>query len=478
MKSTRNTVFGISFLTTACVLTLALGLAAEAQDTTSFGTKAVVRTAYDNFPLSFEANQGQSDAPVKFLSHGRGYHVALAPTETVITLRSLGGSGEAEKRGNKERGKEARSTPQSASRNLQTTVLRLQLVGANPQATVSGVDELPGRVNYITGQDQTKWRTNIPTYAKVHYENVYPGVDLVYYGNDQRRLEYDFHVAAGADPKTIRLKFVGVERLDVDSAGDLILHTTGGEIRQHRPQIYQEAAGIRQSISGGYVVTGAYEVGFAIDNYDPLRSLIIDPEIVYSTFLGGVSGDPYSHIDKDAGHDITVDAAGNIYVVGETNSLGRYDSDVFVRKFNPSGSQLLYETHLDSNGSNDIGNGIAVDAAGNAYVTGQFGDPLLPGWALGVLVAKLSPAGAPLYQVTFGADSPGYSQDFGARIAADEAGNAYVVGTTYNYGTPFPTTPGAFQPSFAGGLEDAFVVKRSCPRIPVNRGSRREALLR
>src|SRR5262249_37336110 len=154
-------------------------------------TKATVQTAYGKLPLSFEANQGQSDAQVKFLSHGRGYSISLAPTEAVITLRSLTRNGESENRRAGEKRKEEGGNPHSAPHDPSATVLRLQLVGANPDATVSGVDELPGRVNYITGQDQAKWHTNIPTYAKVKYENVYPGVDLIYYGNDARRLEYD-----------------------------------------------------------------------------------------------------------------------------------------------------------------------------------------------------------------------------------------------------------------------------------------------
>jgi uncharacterized repeat protein (TIGR02543 family) len=313
-------------------------------------------------------------------------------------------------------------------------------------------------VNYITGQDQTKWHTNIPTYAQVKYTSVYPGIDLLYYGNNQRQLEYDFQVAPGADPTRIRLKFAGVDTLDVDSAGELVLHTTGGEIRQHQPQIYQEVAGVRQTISGGYVMMGTREVGFAIGEYDTSRPLVIDPVITYSTYAGSVNSDAFTG-DHDSGNDIAVDAAGNIYVVATANAVDRYDTDVLVRKFNPSGSTLLYATYLDSNNSNDLGNGIAVDSAGNAYVTGQFGDPLLPGWANGVLVAKLSPTGVPIYAGTFGANSPGYSMDEGMRIAVDDTGSAYIVGTTYGLGTPFPTTPTAFQRNFAGGLSDAFVAK-------------------
>lgn len=186
--------------------------------------------------------------------------------------------------------------------------------------------------------------------------------------------------------------------------------------------------------------------------------LLTNPLMTYSTYLGG-NGYPSSP-DKDAGNDIAVDAAGNIYVVGSTNSLGRYDSDVFVRKFDPSGSRLLYETFLDSDGSDDVGFGIAVDAAGQAYVTGRLGD-----WwfqqGRGALAAKLSPTGVPLYQVTLGADGDsGFSGDFGVRIAVDDAGNAYVTGLTYQpLSRPFPTTAGAFQESFGGGSQDAFVAK-------------------
>lgn len=182
------------------------------------------------------------------------------------------------------------------------------------------------------------------------------------------------------------------------------------------------------------------------------------PAIASSTYLGG-GGHPLSP-DKDTGNDVAVDAAGNVYVAGATNSLGRWDADVFVRKFDPTGAQLLYETVLDSNGTDDAALGIAVDGAGNAYVTGRFGDALLQG-GLGVFVAKLGATGDPLYQVVFGADGDGYSADLGARVAVDATGNAYVAGTTFAsfFGVRFPTTPGAYQEDHGGGLTDAFVVK-------------------
>lgn len=182
------------------------------------------------------------------------------------------------------------------------------------------------------------------------------------------------------------------------------------------------------------------------------------PTIAYSTYLGG-SGNPSSP-DKDAGNGIAVDAAGNVYVVGSTNSLGRGDADVFVRKFDPGGTQLLYETTFGSGDSDDAGYGIAVDGAGNAYVTGRWGDFLL-GRGLGAFAVKLNPAGSPVYQVTFGADAEGgLSGDVGARIAVDASGNAYVAGTSFEpFWQAFPTTPGALQRTHGGGVADAFVVK-------------------
>lgn len=175
--------------------------------------KAAVQTAYSSLPLSFEANQGQSDEQVKFLSRGNGYSLFLTSTEAVLALQPPSGNGKPEARGIGERGRAEKGNPQSALRTPQLTVVRLQLVGANPHAAVSGVGELPGRVNYVVGQDSTKWHTDIPTYAKVKYEGVYPGIDLIYYGTAQRQLEYDFQVAPGINPTTIKLKFEGVDTL-------------------------------------------------------------------------------------------------------------------------------------------------------------------------------------------------------------------------------------------------------------------------
>lgn len=411
-------------------------------------------------PLQFEVNAGQAPAEVEYLSRGSDYSLSLTATGATLTLHRPSAQSEA-----KAAPDERPVPPPAKHRFLGRTQLRPErvhvrwhLVGANPRAAVSGVDQLPGRVHYVAGTDPTQWHTDIATYARVKYAGIYPGIDLFYYGNSQRQLEYDFHVAPGADPRAITMRFEDATRLAVDAAGDLVLHTAAGEMRQRRPVMYQDVLGVRQAVAGDYVITGEREVGFHMGLYDASHPLVIDPVIVYSTYLGG-SGYEFSP-DKDAGNDIAVDAAGNMYVVGSTNSLGRYDADVFVRKFDPSGSRLLYETYLDSNGTDDAGFGIAVDEVGNAYVTGKFGDGSL-GKGLGVLVAKLNTRGTPLYEVTFGADSAiGYSDDVGIRIAVNAAGNAYVVGTTFmEFERPFPTTLHAFQRTSGGGLEDAFVVK-------------------
>ena len=239
-----------------------------------------------------------------------------------------------------------------------------------------GQQELPGTVNYFLGNDPAEWHTNIPTYAQVQYHDVYPGIDLVYYG-DRQQLEYDFVVAAGADPVAIALRFEGADRLAVDAAGDLLVDVGGQQIVHRQPVLYQDGPSGRQAVAGGYVVQGERQVGFAVGAYDASRPLVLDPVLlVYSTYLGGSGGDD--------GLGIAVDAAGNAYVAGSAPGIlpttpGAFQptlggivgqSDAFVAKLNASGTALVYATYLGGT-SNDDGLGIAVDSAGNAYVTGH-----------------------------------------------------------------------------------------------------------
>lgn len=228
------------------------------------------------------------------------------------------------------------------------------------------------KINYLIGKDLSQWRTGVATNAQVRYEQVYPGIDLVYYGN-QRQLEYDFVVGPGADPACIRLKLGGARKMSVDGQGQLVMETAGGGVRWKRPEIYQEVDGQHRSVQGKYVLRRGHELGFAVAAYDTARPLIIDPTLVYSTFLG-LSG-------VDEGKGIAVDSSGKAYVTGFTYSddfpttAGAFQTtfsggiDVFVTELNSSGSGLVYSTYLGGN-NYEKEYGVAVDSSGNAYVTG------------------------------------------------------------------------------------------------------------
>ncbi|MGB8647710.1 MAG: hypothetical protein WCF84_20925, partial [Anaerolineae bacterium] len=233
-----------------------------------------LQETYGKLPLSFEANQGQMDAAVQFLSRGNGYSLYLTSSEAVLALRQPFAS----------------SQPETAMASPQVTV-RMQIVGANTAAQTAGMDELPGKVNYLIGNDPAQWRTNIPTFGRVQYTNVYPGVDLAFYGN-QRQIEYDFIVAPGADPQQIALHFDGVAGAALDGAGQLVLQTASGSVLMAPPFAYQESATGREAIGSRYIMGENGTVSFALDAYDTTRPLVVDPAaLIYSTFLGGSSED-------------------------------------------------------------------------------------------------------------------------------------------------------------------------------------------
>jgi hypothetical protein len=424
-------------------------------------TDARVSENYGKLPLHFEANRGQTDKDVRFLSRGTGYSLYLTSGEAVLVLTKPNPDAKHDVRGT-----QARPDPKAP---VKSVALRMSLVGAARQPLVSGLDELPGKANYFIGKDAAKWHTNVPTYAKVHYREIYPGIDLVYYGN-QRQLEYDFVVAPGADPKKIALRFQGADKLEIDAEGDLVLHTAGGNIRQHKPIVYQEIDGTRQEIAGSYVRKGANRVGFHVATYDRSRPLIIDPLVLsYSTYLGGSFNDSVT--------SIAVDSAGNAYVTGIAQSTdfpttpgsfqptsggtSTFVTSTFVTKLNPAGSALVYSTYL----SNDFFSaGIAIDADGNAYITGSASadfpttqGAFQPNFGGGTdaFLAKLNPAGSALVYSTY---LGGTQFDGGSKIAVDAAGNAYVTGMTRSIDFP---TANAFQPSYAGSSSssDAFVAK-------------------
>ena len=416
---------------------------------------------YGHLPLSFEANQGQTDDQVQFLAHGQGYQLFLTACEAVFAFRPPAAThGQQYPTGLVPKPRAVQDMPDGSQ-----AVVRMQLLGANPAPQVVGLEELPGKANYFRGNDPQQWRTNVPTYAKVKYAAVYPGVDLVYY-SQSHHLEYDFLVAPGADPTAITLGFEGVDHIDVDAQGDLVLSTAGGSLHFQKPVIYQEGDGRRQAIAGSYVRKGLHQVGFHVAAYDPARPLVIDPVLSYSTYLGG-SG-------QDIGYGIAVDAAGHAYVTGSTGSpdfpivhplqaMLSGGSDAFVTKLTADGTALVYATYLGGRGFED-GFGIAVDAAGAAYVTGDTNSPdfptvhpLQPALA-GIygnpdaFVAKLTADGSALVYSTYLGGSGG---DQGAGIAVDIAGAAYVTGSTAS--DDFPTVH-PLQPTSSDRIT-AFVAK-------------------
>jgi len=482
--------------------------------TVARGSQPRLVASYGKLPLSFEVNQGQTEAQVRFLSRGRGYTLFLTGDEAVLALekptavsRQLSASRNS-RAGSRslllpsERlqwttGNGPRTSPliQNPKSKIQNEVVRLRLVGTNPKAEVSGAAELPGRANYFIGNDPKKWRTNVPTYAKVRYHNVYPGVDLEYYGNQAGQLEYDFVVAPGADPRAIKLD-VGADGVrpakgerrsppQIAPSGDLVVKTDGGEVRLLKPTAYQPPIdngqrttdyAQRTSVDAHYVLHASNQVGLKVGSYDRSRPLIIDPVVLsYSTYLGG-SG-------SDQGNAIAVDSSGNAYVTGITNSTDfptvnpiqgtnnttNQNYIAFVTKLNAAGSALVYSTYLGGSLGSRVG-GIAVDGSGNAYVTGNTMstdfptvNPMQPtnhGGAPGVgfaggdaFVAEINAAGSALVYSTY---LGGSGSDQGNAIAVDSSGNAYVSGFTGS--TDFPTV-NPLQATNHASLGTSFVAK-------------------
>jgi Beta-propeller repeat len=422
------------------------------------------QSIYVQLPLSFETNAGQADPTVKFLSRGEGYALFLTGDSAVLAL----------KKGSPDK----HMGPANRRRQISAAVLRMNLAGANPRASVSGLDELPGKSNYFVGNDPSKWRTGVANYARVRYQKIYPGIDVIYYGN-QRELEYDFVVKPGADPRAIALRFSGADEAAIDSLGNLVLNTKDGNAIFHKPVIYQAKGGNRQEVAGSFDLGrgpsgGVQEVRFRLGDYDRSRELVIDPTLSYSSYLGGTQ--------DDFGNAIALDASGNAYITGQTLStnfptLSSYQTacsscstfsepDVFVSKVNSSGSALLFSTYIGGN-YQDSGNGIAVDANEYVFVAGTTsssdfpvlnafqstsGGPTTPGVPGDAFVLKLNPSGSSL---AFSSYLGGSAEDDAYGIAVDKAGEAYVVGHTES--TNFPLED-AYQTQNNGSF-DVFVTK-------------------
>ena len=423
----RSTLAGRLLSALSCVFLLGSTAIAAPQVDRDFG----------KVPLSFEPNHGQTDPRVQYLSRGQGYSLLLTADEATLALKQ--------------------------------GTLAMKLAGANHNAASQPQDKLPGSVNYFEGKDQSKWLTALPTYKRVAYTGVYPGVDLVYYGN-QRELEYDFIVAPGANPQKIALTFEGATPTIDRTTGDLVLAGSDGQTRFHKPVIYQLDGNRHIPVAGSYAIAGK-QVHFALGSYDHARSLVIDPVLSYMTYISGTDGD-------DAIHGMAVDAQGNVIIVGTTYSTNfplknAYSSvppldyrtpTMYVSKFNPTGTALVYSTFL---GVSTQAAGVAIDPTGNAYVFATTNDPNYPvtpgafqnlcgaNYAIvnnqgvrangcsatsasgnnSTAITKISPDGQKLLYSTY---LSGNNGNTAIAIAVNAAGEAYVVGQSNAY---CPTPP-------------------------------------
>jgi len=402
-----------------------------------------------SLPLYFETNSGQTDVPAPFIARGHDYQFLIAPAEAQIVLRKIVAAGPA--------------------------TVRMQFTGANPQAQISGDAELPGKINYFTGNDPAQWRTGVATFAKVRVADLYPGITLVYYGN-QQQLEYDFMIAAGANPGAIAVHFDGADKVSINSRGELVLSLADGEIRQPKPVIYQAVGGARKEIEGGYRMVDAHTVAFAVGKYDRSQPLVIDPILSYSTYFGGTAGDSAWAVAVNTND-------GSIYITGETFSTlmktngppfsttnafqttyqgGKLTGDAFVARLDNLGTNLIYLTYLGGD-ADDGAFGIAIDAAGDAFVTGFTDSPNFPHttnaiqpaisgvadvnthfYPVDAFVAELNPSGSKLLYSTY---LGGSGSDAGIGIALDSLNNAYITGLTYS--SNFPVTANALQKKLA-----------------------------
>jgi len=415
----------------------------------SLRSRPGARAILGQLPIIFEPNQGQADPGMKFLAHGAGYSLFLDTTSALLAMP-------------------AHSTP--AGRSEQA--VRMKLVGANPAAVLAGADPLPGKSNYLIGNDPKKWHSDIPQFAGVRYTSVYPGIDLIFYGN-QGHLEYDFRVAPGADPSQAELEFDGASKLKL-SGGDLIL--TGkdaGGLRLQAPQVYQRDGDRHVPVAGRFVLRAGNRAGFEIGPYDRSRELIIDPILDFSTYFGGTG--------TETSPSVAVNGDGNIYIVGSTqgsavsstsNSFpptsaltfipttlspltATTPSHIFVAKIIPSQPpSVAYETFIGGTGS-DTSIGIGVDNGGDAYIVGNtsstdfpvFGVPYQPApetktqcvlspTCTSVFVTELNPAGSsPIYSSYVSGDG----DDQATGMTIDTKGDVFITGTTTSNDAPSPT---------------------------------------
>jgi len=435
------------------------------------------RALLSQLPLLFEPNLGQmnlgqmnasqSDSAVKFIARGSGYSLFLDSAGATLALR----------------------TPAHAGSPARTESVRMKLAGASPSARIAGADLLPGESNYFIGNDPSKWRSNIPQFARVSYEEVYPGINLVFYGK-QGQLEYDFQVAPGADPAQAQLEFDGAQKVEL-SSGSLILKADGGSLFFAAPNVYQEIDGRRQPVEGRFALRASNRVGFELGPYDHTRELIIDPILTYSTYFGGSGSDTFPYV--------TVDILGNIYLTGSTTSSGlptttgvpypnlnpaANTQNIFILKLNPqpgAGGGIEYLTYLGGSGT-DSSVGIGVDGS-TIYVAGTTTSIDFPTTQTAYQTVPKPLSAGPQHafvsvliptatnQLVYSTYLSGSGADIASGMTIDTAGNVYVTGTTTSTALsdegsltnqfPASATPEAqpFQPVSRGATIQFFVTK-------------------
>jgi hypothetical protein len=419
--------------------------------------QAQVLSAFGKLPINFEPNQGQADGRVKFLAHGAGYGLYLAPKAALLSFpkRAKGAHGEA--------------------------AIEMQLAGANENSHLFGTDRQSAYSNYFIGNDPTRWLHKIPQFGRVRYHDIYPGIDLAFYGK-QGRLEYDFDVNSGADPRNIELDFKGANNVTIAANGDLVLSLDGRELRFESPHVYQNSERGVQTIAGAFVLRGDHRAGFEIGSYDRSRTLVIDPVLAFSTYLGGSGDESCSAVTGLAFVPhcpaIAVDSASQAYVAGVTTSpstsafsgatpfpvgpLGT--ANVFIARFNPissSANSLNYVTYLGGTAT-QYPAGVAVDSGFNVYVAGTTSSSDFPTTASAyqtapastgthVFVSKLDSSGQILQYSTY---LSGSGTDLASALALDSLGRAYVIGITTS--SDLQTTPGALQPAPAAANQFFF----------------------
>jgi hypothetical protein len=429
-----------------------------------------IRANYASLPLAFEQNQGQTDSSVKYMARCEGYTLFLTGNEAVFALHSGPAvSALSPVRRSMELQAVATGQRKAPAQTDSNAAVHMQLAGGNLSAMVSAGDPMPGKSNYFVGNDPSLWRTNVTHYARVSYQDVYPGVNLAFHGA-QRQTEFDFVVAPGANPAPIALRFTGAQQMKTDDSGNLVVGSATGNILLHKPVAYQEQNGLRHPVDARFVLTADNQAGFELGNYDRSRELVIDPAVtyLYSTYLGG-SG-------NDSGLAIAFDSNGNAYVTGETAStnfpgasntlIG--NANAFVTEIAPNGTSQIYSTYIGGHGPlGDSGNAIAVDGSGNAFVaggttssdfpttSGVFQPTLASGASVNAFVLELGSGGALTYSTYLGGTSSDAA--LGIALATDGSGDVLVVGEATS--TNFPTTTNPLQGYLTGSNRSGFVTK-------------------